>query len=83
MNKKILVTGATGNIAGFVIPQLLEAGATVHAYVRDANRASHLAEMGALLFEGDFTANDVEAVTGKKARNFKKFLVEVLAPSMN
>ena len=55
MNKKILVTGATGNIAGFVIPQLLDAGATVHAYVRDAKKASHLAEMGAILFEGDFS----------------------------
>ena len=55
MNKKILVTGATGNIAGFVIPQLLQAGATVHAYVRDTNKASHLAEQGAILFEGDFS----------------------------
>ena len=55
MSKKILVTGATGNIAGFVIPQLLQAGATVHAYVRDANKASHLAEIGAILFEGDFS----------------------------
>ena len=33
MKKKILVTGATGNIAGFAIPQHLQAGATVHAYV--------------------------------------------------
>lgn len=55
MNSKILVTGATGNIAGFVIPQLLQAGATVHAYVRDAKKASHLAEIGAILFEGDFS----------------------------
>ena len=55
MNMKILVTGATGNIAGFVIPQLLDAGATVHVYVRDARKASHLAEMGAILFEGDFS----------------------------
>lgn len=55
MNKKILVTGATGNIAGFVIPQLLQAGATVHAYVRDTNKAAHLVEIGAKLFEGDFS----------------------------
>ena len=55
MNKKILVTGATGNIAGFVIPQILDAGAVVHAYVRDANKATHLADLGAILFEGDFS----------------------------
>lgn len=60
MNKKILVTGATGNIASFVIPQLLDAGATVHAYVRDAEKAASLAQMGAILFEGDFS--DQEAI---------------------
>ena len=55
MKKTILVTGATGNIAGFVIPQLIKAGVTVHAYVRDTGTAAHLAEMGAKLFEGDFS----------------------------
>ncbi|NHB57527.1 aldehyde reductase [Acinetobacter sp. 194] len=34
----ILVTGATGYIAGWVIRQLLEQGLTVHATVRDLNK---------------------------------------------
>jgi len=55
MGKTILVTGATGNIASYVIPQLLEAGATVRSFVRDASKASGLAEAGVKLFEGDFT----------------------------
>ncbi len=60
MSKKILVTGATGNIAGFTIPQIIDGGATIHAYVRNADKASHLAELGAILFEGDFS--DQEAL---------------------
>lgn len=55
MSKTILVTGATGNIASLVIPQLLEAGATVRAYVRDRSKAADLAEKGAELIEGDFS----------------------------
>ena len=58
MSKKILVTGATGNIAGFAIPQLLDAGATIHAYVRNTQKAQYLAEKGAILFEGDFKDQD-------------------------
>jgi uncharacterized protein YbjT (DUF2867 family) len=55
MDKTILVTGATGNIGGLVVPQLIDAGATVHAYVRDTKKAGQLAEKGVKLFEGDFT----------------------------
>lgn len=91
------------------------------------SKASHLAEMGAILFEGDFanqeainraaegvdailaitpvgvsganvmmdyakayadgwgdfTTNDVETVTGKKARNFRLFFTDMLASSVN
>ena len=32
---KILVTGATGNVAGVLIPNLANLGAEVHALVRD------------------------------------------------
>jgi uncharacterized protein YbjT (DUF2867 family) len=35
---KILVTGATGYIGGRLIPQLLEKGHEVRAFVRDRNR---------------------------------------------
>jgi uncharacterized protein YbjT (DUF2867 family) len=55
MRKTILVTGATGNIGSYVIPQLLEAGATVRALVRNVSKASSLAEAGVTLFEGDFS----------------------------
>ncbi|HEC43004.1 MAG TPA: SDR family oxidoreductase [Bacteroides sp.] len=60
MSKKILVTGATGTVAGSVIPQLLEGGATVHLYVRTKEKAKHFADKGAVLFEGDF--NNQEAL---------------------
>lgn len=39
-SKPVLVTGATGYIAGVLIKQLLEAGVTVHATVRDASQTN-------------------------------------------
>ena len=33
--KPVLVTGATGYVAGWLVKELLEAGVTVHAAVRD------------------------------------------------
>nr|WP_255633324.1 NAD-dependent epimerase/dehydratase family protein [Demequina sp. TTPB684] len=59
-----LVTGATGYVAGWIVKALLDAGATVHAAVRnpdDAAKVAHLtaaaeAAPGALkLFAGDLT----------------------------
>ncbi|MEE9460516.1 MAG: NmrA family NAD(P)-binding protein [Bacteroidales bacterium] len=55
MGKTILITGATGNIGSYVIPQLLEGGATVRALVRDVSKASGLTEAGVKIFEGDFS----------------------------
>lgn len=43
----ILVTGATGYVAGWIIKDLLEAGATVHAAVRDPHNADKLAHLNA------------------------------------
>ena len=37
-NKPVLVTGATGYVAGWIVKGLLEAGATVHATVRNPDR---------------------------------------------
>lgn len=70
MEKTILITGATGNIGSYVIPQLLVKGVTVRALVRNAGKASDLAESGVILFEGDFSdqekvnqaASDVDAI---------------------
>jgi len=54
MSKTILVTGATGNIAGLIIPQLIEAGMNVRAYVRDPEKATSLKEQGIEIFHGDY-----------------------------
>lgn len=46
----VLVTGATGYVAGWIVKQLLEAGVTVHAAVRDPSNTSkcqHLDEIAA------------------------------------
>ena len=37
-SKPVLVTGATGFVAGWIVKELLEAGCTVHAAVRDPSR---------------------------------------------
>lgn len=44
----ILVTGGTGYLAGVIIAQLLEAGHTVHATVRDPDKRDRLASLEAL-----------------------------------
>jgi len=41
-SKPVLVTGATGFVAGWIVKELLDAGATVHAAVRDPNNAAKL-----------------------------------------
>ena len=46
--KPVLVTGATGYIAGWLIKQLLENGITVHAAVRNPNDEKKLAHLNAL-----------------------------------
>lgn len=44
----VLVTGATGYLAGWIVCQLLEQGRTVHAAVRDPENARKLAPLRAL-----------------------------------
>ena len=41
-SKPVLVTGATGYVAGWVIKRLLEEGLTVHGTVRDAGQTERL-----------------------------------------
>ncbi|WP_242124210.1 NAD-dependent epimerase/dehydratase family protein [Sphingobium sp. Sx8-8] len=41
-SKPVLVTGATGYVAGWIVKRLLEEGATVHAAVRDPGNAEKL-----------------------------------------
>lgn len=44
----VLVTGATGYIAGWLVKRLIEAGAHVHAAVRDPDNADKLAHLRAM-----------------------------------
>jgi len=44
-NAPILVTGASGYVAGWIVKKLLEAGHTVHATVRDPNKAASVAHL--------------------------------------
>lgn len=53
MSKKIIVTGATGNVASLLLPQLISSGAKVRALVRDPKKASALAEKGIEVVQGD------------------------------
>jgi len=50
---RTLVTGATGFIGGRLARRLIEDGTKVRALVRDAQKASELADLGAELHEGD------------------------------
>jgi nucleoside-diphosphate-sugar epimerase len=66
--RPVLVTGASGYIAGWIVKYLLDEGRTVHATVRDTARAGHLEKLAAsapgtlrlfradLLEEGSFDA---------------------------
>ena len=44
----VMVTGATGYVAGWIIKQLLDEGKTVHAAVRDPSNAAKIAHLNAM-----------------------------------
>jgi nucleoside-diphosphate-sugar epimerase len=56
--KKILVTGATGKVGSRFVPRLLAKGYDVRILVRDAAKASALAELGAKVVVGDLYSTD-------------------------
>ncbi|WP_183578274.1 NAD-dependent epimerase/dehydratase family protein [Mucilaginibacter sp. X5P1] len=66
---KILVTGATGKVGSRFVPRLLAKGHDVSILVRDAAKASTLAELGARVVIGDlFNADTLQpAVEGINA----------------
>jgi nucleoside-diphosphate-sugar epimerase len=55
---KILVTGATGKVGSRIVPRMLAKGYDVHILVRDAAKASALAELGARVVIGDLYSTD-------------------------
>ncbi|GAA0776010.1 NAD-dependent epimerase/dehydratase family protein [Roseibium denhamense] len=61
----VLVTGATGYVAGWIIKDLLEAGVTVHAAVRDPDNADKLKHL-----------TDIAAASKGTLRFFKSELLE-------
>ena len=44
-NQSVLVTGATGYVAGWIVKNLLDAGVTVHAAVRDPDNTDKVAHL--------------------------------------
>lgn len=54
-SKPVLVTGATGYVAGVLIKQLLEKGLTVHGTVRDPSKTDRLAYLQKLADESSGT----------------------------
>lgn len=50
---KILVIGATGNTCSILIPELINAGYEVRAFVRNEEKAQSLKEAGAEIYVGD------------------------------
>lgn len=74
-SRPVLVTGATGYVAGWMVKALLEAGVTVHAAVRDPGNSAKVAHLVAAaegargtlrLFAGDLTkpGSFAEAMAG-------------------
>ena len=55
---KILVTGATGNVGGLLIPKLTNMGADVRALVRDESKAQGLKDAGVEIVVGDLDNPD-------------------------
>lgn len=51
----VLVTGATGYVAGWIVKGLLEAGVTVHAAVRDPGNAAKVAHLTKIADQSDGT----------------------------
>ncbi len=63
---KYFITGATGFLGGEIVRQLVKAGHTVHASVRNTEKAKWMADLGVKLYKGDVTDKESmrEAMTG-------------------
>jgi len=77
MSDKILITGATGNIAGLLIPGLQASGASIRGLVRNPEKAVALKDAGIEVVEGDFA--NIEALD--KAVDGVDTIVLITAPN--
>lgn len=64
--KPVMVTGATGYVAGWLVKQLLEDGLTIHAAVRDPKNTKKIAHLN--------------AIAEKTSGNIKYFKSDLLQP---
>ena len=58
MSDKILITGATGNIARILIPGLQAAGVSIRGFVRNPEKAQGLKDAGVEVVEGEFANSE-------------------------
>ena len=73
--KRILVTGATGNLGRAVVVALRNKGANARAGGRDTKRLQYIGVLYSAVRAGYLSAvtPDVETVTGKKPTTFETF----------
>ena len=87
-NEPVLVTGATGYVAGWIINKLLDNGITVHAAVRDpndGNKISHLKNLeqksqGKIIFFKSELLEDGSYLEAMDGLNMNQI---ILRPGMN
>jgi uncharacterized protein YbjT (DUF2867 family) len=58
MAKKVFITAATGHIAAYAIPNLIENNVQVKAFVHDASKAENLKKAGVDIIEGNFSEEE-------------------------
>ncbi len=69
MLKRVLITGATGNIASLAIPVLIKNGLSIRAFVRDPKKAEGLQKLGVEIVVGNLSNQQsiTEAARGMDA----------------
>jgi uncharacterized protein YbjT (DUF2867 family) len=77
--EKILIIGATGNVASVVIPNLAAAGANIRALVRDETKAQSLKDAGVEVVTGDL--DNPETLDGAFSGVGKVFLPTAVGPN--
>jgi len=77
--EKILIIGATGNVGGVVITNLVATGANIRALVRDEAKAQSLKDTGVEVVTGDL--DNPETLDGAFSGVDKVFLLTAVGPN--